>query len=53
MRLPSDWGQAAVTSSVAGATAWNNWPKLDQSLPLKTAQRTWSRSDFAPLQRLP
>src|SRR5688500_10351075 len=36
-------GQAAMASSEAGSTAWNSWLKLEPSLPLKPAQRTWSR----------
>src|SRR3954465_3555697 len=31
-----------MTSSEAGSTAWNSCPKLEPSLPLKPAQRTWS-----------
>ena len=36
-------GQAAMASSEAGSTIWNSCPKLDPNLPLKPAQRTWSR----------
>src|SRR5687767_11801054 len=36
-------GQAAMASSEAGSTVWNSWPKLEPSVPLKPAQRTWSR----------
>ena len=32
-----------MASSEAGSTAWNNWPKPGPNLPLKPAQRTWSR----------
>jgi IS6 family transposase len=42
-------GQAALASSEVGSTAWNSWPKLEPSLPLKPAQRTWSRRS-APLR---
>ena len=37
-------GQAARTKSVRGsASVSNSWPKLEPSLPLRAAQRTWSR----------
>jgi hypothetical protein len=42
-------GQAAMARSEAGSTAWNSWPKLEPSLPLRAAQRTWSRRS-APRQ---
>ena len=32
-----------MARSEAGSTAWNSWPKLEPSVPLKPAQRTWSR----------
>jgi CRP-like cAMP-binding protein len=43
------WGQAAMASSEAGSTIWNSCPKLYPNLPLKPAQRTWSRRS-APLR---
>src|SRR3954468_5250832 len=40
-----------MASSGAGSTTWNSWPKLEPSLPLKPAQRTWSRRSASPLER--
>ena len=40
---PAIGGQAAMASSEAGSTIWNSCPKLDPNLPLKPAERTWSR----------
>ena len=51
--LPSDWGQAAMASSEAGSTAWNSWQKPEPSLPLKPAQRTWSRGSVRSQGNLP